>query len=425
MTQSGGTPREEWRRHWPLVIASTAGFSFPATATYSLGLFMDPLNAEFGWSRSDVSSGLFVLSVVAVLFAPAVGALIDRFGPRRIGIPGIILAMISIASFSLANGSIPQWLGLWFVFSVAVLFAKPTVWSAAVSNAFSAGRGLALGVVLCGTAISQTLTPIIAQQLIDHHGWRFAYRAIAAGWGGLVLVLLLLFFHDAGRGAQRSKAGQGQARTAVALPGLTFGEALRSRQLAQIAAAITIGSLVSVGISIHLVPILGEAGLSRGQAAQLAGLAGIAGIAGKLLTGGLLDRFRGNLVPFISFALPAAAQSLLYQKSASVPLAAVTVVLMGYAAGAAAQSGTYLVTRYGGMRSFGKIYGIIVSLIGLSLGIGPWVTGKMFDISGDYSMVLLIGIPGNILAGLLVIGLGPYPKFEPVPPLVEGNAALA
>ena len=70
MTQSGGTPREEWRRHWPLVIVSTAGFSFPATATYSLGLFMDPLSAEFGWSGGDISSGLIVLSVVAVLFAP-------------------------------------------------------------------------------------------------------------------------------------------------------------------------------------------------------------------------------------------------------------------------------------------------------------------------------------------------------------------
>jgi MFS family permease len=414
MAEQTPTALSEWKRHWPLAMSATIGFTFSPMATYSLGLFMEPLSKEFGWSRATISSGLIVLSVFAVLFTAPVGALIDRFGARRNAIPGVILGMVAVFALSQANGSPVQWLMLWVFYAVASLFIKTTVWCTAVSKAFFTSRGLALGVVLCGSGLSQSLTPIVAQQLIDGYGWRTAYQLLALGWGGLVLALLLLFFHDvrpASAAAAKLPADVGTAPAEV-LPGYTFRQAMRTRPILQICAAVLVGSVVSTGIAVHLVPIIVDAGLSRAEAAGIAGLAGLSAIAGKLLTGALLDRFRGNLVPFASFSLPSVGLAMLLLPNPAGLLVAVAVVILGFSAGSTTQSSAYLVTRYAGLRSYGAVLGVVSSIIGLTLGFGPWFAGKVFDVTGSYDLILTLGIPCTLAAGALLIGLGAYPEFK-------------
>ncbi len=409
MTDPPLTALGEWKRHWPLALSATAGFTFGPVATYSLGLFMEPLEQEFGWQRAEISSGLIVISIFAILFTAPVGALIDRFGARRNAIPGIMLCMVALGALSMANGSLTQWMALWIVLAVASLFIKTTVWCSAVSKAFSASRGLALGVVLCGSGLSQSLAPIVAQQLIDGFGWRQAYQMLALGWGGLVLVLLLLFFRDAGGASAPAKPGE--ADPPAALPGYSFREAMRTRPILRICGAVLIGSAISVGIAVHLVPIIVDTGLSRGQAAGIAGLAGLSAIAGKLLTGVLLDRFRGSLIPFASFSLPAIGMAMLLLPASGIWLTGLAVMILGFAAGSTTQSQAYLITRYAGLRSYGAVLGIASSIIGLTLGFGPWFAGRVFDVTGSYSLVLMLGVPFTLAAGALLIGLGPYPVF--------------
>ena len=413
MTRQTQSALEEWKQHWLLAAVSLVGFTYSPVATYSLGLFMEPLQREFGWERSQISMGLFVNALFAVLFTTPVGALIDRYGARRNAIPGIMLGMVGLGALSFANGSLVQWVALWTFYAMATLFIKTTVWCAAVSKAFSASRGLAIGVVLCGSGLSQSLTPIIAQRLIDGFGWRHAYQLLALGWGGLVLVLLLLFFHDFGPNNVPAKS-EGAA-PATALPGYTFREAIRTRPIQQICGAVLVGSIISVGIAVHLVPILIDTGLSRGAAAGIGGLAGLSAIAGKLLTGVLLDRVRGSLVPFLSFALPSAGMAMLLLPHPGIWLAAFAVMVLGFSAGSVTQSQAYLITRYAGLRSYGAVLGVASSIIGATLGFAPWFAGKVFDVTGSYHLVLLLGIPCTLAAGALVIGLGAYPVFEREP----------
>lgn len=415
------TAKAEWQRHWPLAFVSTAGLTFSPIAVYSLGLMMEPLQQEFGWSRGDISAGMIVVSIFAILFSSPVGAVIDRFGARRVALPGMLAGMIGIAALSLANGALWQWMALWVFYAIAALFIKTTLWCAAVSKAFFASRGLALGVVLCGTAISQTLTPKVAQLLIDNFGWRSAYQILGLGWGGLLLVLLFLFFHDVRGAAPSGKAAADSAPAAV-LPGYTFAEAMRTRQIVQVIGAGAVSSIVGVGIAIHIVPILVETGQSRSDAATLAGLFGLSMIAGKLITGSLLDRFQGNLVPFVSYALPVVGMVILLAGTGATVAAVLAVAVIGYAGGATAQSSAYLITRYGGLKSFGAILGINSSVIGLAMGFGPWFAGKVFDMTGSYHLVLLAAAPLYVIAGLLVIGLGPYPDFAA---RREGSPSLA
>ena len=395
-----------------MVASAMAGLSFATVAVYSMGLFMEPLSREFGWSRAQMSLGLSIVALFAVPLSPFAGALIDRWGSRRLGIPGVILSALAFAAFSLASGSLKQWYALWVGYAVVAIAIKTTVWTAAVSSVFQSSRGLALAVVLSGAALSQTLTPLTAQWLIDGYGWRHAFLWMGLGWGAFVLVLLLPFFFDA-RDHERRQAASAQASGArPVLTGLTLAEGIRSPALLRIAAALFITSALGVAVTVHKVPILTQTGLSRESAAHIAALAGIAGITGKLLTGWMMDRWQSGWIGGVSVSLPALACLMLLDAIRTPTLIVVAMMIFGYSAGAYLQVCTYLTTRYGGLRHFGKIFGIMAGLMALATGIGPIVAGMVYDHFGNYTALMLAGIPMALLSGWLVGGLGPYPTWQ-------------
>jgi MFS family permease len=408
MSGQPGAAAKEWRAHWPVVLSGGIGLSFFSVVTYSLGMFIGPLEKEFGWSRALISFGLSIFSFVAFLGGPFVGALIDRYGARRIAIPGMALSAAAFAGFSLANGSEIQWYVLWVIYGLMALAIKTTVWSAAVSSLFKSSRGLALALMLSGSALGQSLAPLTANWLINSHGWREAYRWIGGGWGGLALVLILLFFVDARGNSRRS--GTAEVATST-LPGITVREALRNAPVLRICIANLFLALLGSGVSVHLAPILIETGLTRSGAAEIAATAGIAGIAGKLITGWLLDRVQGSIVPVSSFLLQAIGFALLLNRLHSPTAVLLGVLALGYSSGAGLQVSTYLISRYAGLRNFGKIYGTLGSMLMLGTGIGPIIAGRVHDVTGHYTVHLLIAIPVALISAFAFAGLGPYPTF--------------
>ena len=406
---SSPSPAEEWRAHWTLVLAATVGMSFHSVMSHGLGLFMEPLQNEFGWSRSQISLGLTIAAMLSLPLSPVVGAMVDRWGARRLALPGVVLSAGAIACFSTLSGSVAQWLGLWLGYALVAMLLKTTIWSAAVSSTFNASRGLALAFALSGTAIAQVVVPPLAQYLIADFGWRTAYAVLGGGWGGLTFVLLFLFFFDA-RDRQRLRREESSDQAEMGV-GLGFREAFRNVALLRIAAATLISCLLNIAILVHQVPILVENGVARDHAAYLASLAGVAGIVGKIVTGWLLDRVGGGWVGGISLSVPALGFLLILEPMGTSAAVVLAMILIGYAAGTSLQICAYLTTRYGGMRNFGKIFGVMASLIAVGGGLGPTVAAAVHDTFGSYVPLLLVSIPASVISGLLIVGLGPYPDW--------------
>ncbi len=143
-----GAALAEWRRHWPLVITSMFSFSLVAMGSVSFGAFLQPLQASFHWTRVEATYGLLLYSLVSIVGQPVVGRLIDRFGPRPIGLAGIVAGGVTFALFGTATGSVGLWIGLWLLYSLAAQMMLMPVWMAAVASEFEAGRGLALAATL-------------------------------------------------------------------------------------------------------------------------------------------------------------------------------------------------------------------------------------------------------------------------------------
>jgi predicted MFS family arabinose efflux permease len=414
------TAAQEWRANWTLVLAASVGFSFFSVLLAAVGLFMGPLGEEFGWSKTTLSAGPSIATITTALLGPFLGMLVDRYGTRRFVLPGLILTIAAISAFSLVTGVAWQWYLLWFIFGFFSVSIKSTAWTAAVVGVFKQSRGLALGLVLAGTAVTSIIVPPLGNWLITEFGWRLAFVYLAVGWGGVTFLLCLLFFFDIHDKKHESvEAAAADAAAQARLPGLTRREGLRDTALWRLALSNFLVMLLTMGLSIHLFPILTEAGISRASAAWLLSLSGIAGIAGKLATGVMLDKFRPNWIGGLTLGACALAFALLIDGIRSPVMIVIAMLVNGYAFGTKTQITGYMTANYAGMKSFGFLYGIMSALMALASGLGPFMAGYMYDQSGGYGPFLIVGTIGCAIGGLLMISLPPKRHFPE-----EDEAAL-
>ena len=408
--------RAEWRQYWPLVIAASLAFSFTSVMTAAAGLFMQPLGEEFGWSRTLLSSGMSISAVSTFFLSPFGGLLIDRIGTRRLALPGLALMALTIASLSLLNGSVTMWFAIWTVYALAALATKSTVWTAAVASAFDAGRGLAMGLVLSGSALAQGIIPPLTNWLIATQGWRMAFIWLGLGWGSLALLLCLFWLYDGYDASRKARAANPDAAKGKSLmsdaPGLSVEEAWRSPALWRIAISTFVIMVVTIALVVHQIPLLQSIGVERTTAAFYAGIAGLTGVAGKLVTGWLLDRYAARWVGGLTLAATSLTFILLLLPDRSTAIIFLAMLINGYAAGTKLQIAGYLTSAYSGMKNFGLIFGTMASLIAAGSGLGPLMAGFLFDLYGNYEIYLWIGVIGTLISAWLIFGLSDYPDWR-------------
>lgn len=407
----GPKPSNEWQQGWKLILASLVGFGFYSVLIYSMGLFMQPLADEFGWSRSQISAGMSISAILAIPLSPVVGGMIDRWGSRRLALPGLILMTGAVSAFSLTNGSTTQWLILWTIYALCGLGVKATIWISAVTGVFTTSRGLALAIVMTGAAFAQIIVPPSAQWLIAEYGWRMAWIGLGLGWGVPSLLLSYLFLFDAHDRKQQTAARDTEP-TPETLVGLTVRQAACDRNLWLIAGSTIIMMMLTVGVLVHQVPLLTDVGLSREDAAWLASLSGIGGIAGKLITGCLMDRTRPNIVSGATMGVAAFGFLFLMEPFRSMPVIVGCAFIIGYSSGAKLQITAFLTGRYAGMKHFGIIFGVMSSLITVGSALGPIMAGAIYDRYGNYDMLLNIGVVGALIAGIALMILGKQPDWS-------------
>jgi MFS family permease len=412
MGQDQKAAAREWKANWPIVVGATAGITFSPVPTASMGFFIDPLHAQFGWTVAAISSGLTIQSIASTFLTPVAGGLADRFGARWVATPSIFMAALAFAAISQVTGAAWQWTAIWIVYSLVSLGTRSAVWSAAISKSFAANRGLALGIVLAGLAVTQAVAPIVARWLIDNHGWRTGYLGLGLGWGGLVAMAVLLLFRPPKDGSPATPDAATHRPTL--LGGLTLPQAIVDHRVLRIALAILLQSIAGGAVNVHLVKILGAHGISRSDSAMVAAVYGIATVIGQVSVGRLLDRYTSRLIPFACFTTPALAYLLLAQGSSLLWPAFLAAILIGLGGGASLAAAAYLTSRYAGVLHYGKIFGIISSMLGLAGGLGPLLAGHIFDATGSYALLLSTSIGLVLVSGFSVLGLGPYPNFLPV-----------
>lgn len=405
----------EWSKSWKVVAVSFLAMSISVTHLYSFGIFLPSLEKDFAWSRTEATLGLTIMSVMSVCLSPFVGVLIDRYGSRRIGVPGILIYCLAIAGLSYAGPSIVSWWIAWIFVAFGSLSIKPTVWTAATATLFTERRGVAIAIVLCGTGLGSTMVPLLAAMALEQLGRQNALLALAAVDAVIALPLAWLYFYDARDQSRRQKPAVAARRPDRALrqTGRMIPAEMTSSRFIKLA-IISLGSAIgATAMVIPFVPIMTEKGLSVTHAAATAGLIGIGAISGRLGAGFLLDRLSGTLIGFCSFVPQSVGCAILLYFTTDHIVAAVIAFLLGLGMGAATCSIAYMTSRHFDLHHYGLIFGTFVGIQSLGAGLGPLFSGFVHDRFGGYGVVTTLTIPMFLLCSILIGTLGKYPPLTP------------
>jgi predicted MFS family arabinose efflux permease len=394
------TARQEWGAYWTLAFSAFVGYSSASLYTFMLGPLMSPLAQEFGWSRVQITSGLALVNACSSLGSPLVGSMVDRLGPRRIGLFGVPLLCGSLALLATATGSMANWIGLWALIALTFQGVNGTIWASAVASRFQASRGLALAIMLSGAAVSTALAPLIMTRLTQEFGWRTAVAVTPGIWGAVALPILFLFF----RGAQDvGAADRAETRAAAEkLPGLHLHEALRLPSFYQLLGAAFLFAVCILGSAVHFVPMLTGAGAAPMIAASAASMIGIFSIVGRLGAGLLLDRLPAPLVGAGAALVPVAGAGVLLWGGLGEPGYFLAAAAFGLTLGSEFDLMSYLAARQFGLKKYGAILGAFLGAIAFGGVVGPLAAGAVFDRFGDYSAFMMLMVALMVAASALI-----------------------
>jgi OFA family oxalate/formate antiporter-like MFS transporter len=401
----------EFRLGWKVLLASMLGVMCGASPIpfNTIGFFIGPLNAEFGWTFRDISIGITIFGVLASFLAPVFGAMADRFGVRPVALASLVAFGLAFASFAFTPASLTGFYALWVIVGLVGIGSTPVTWSRAVNLWFYRNRGLALGITLIGTSLAAMIVPPLTVWAIGEFGWRMAYPIIALLPLLVALPVGLLFFREP---TADERPPELAAADGAALAGMTLREAIRGYRFWVIFLSILLVAFAYGGAHIHLPQMLKAQGFETGQAAIVMSSLGFSILFGRLFTGFLLDRFWAPAVTFPILCLPAVSCLLLSGDSLTLPLAFVAAMFLGFAAGAETDLVAYLAGRYFGMAHYGKIYGMLYMPFGIASAISPAVYGAVRDNTGSYAPILQVALFLFIAGAVLLLLLGRYPDFS-------------
>ena len=370
-----------------------------------VGFLFDPLNAEFGWNKQQVSIGITVFGVTAALLAPAYGWAADRIGVRKVALWSLAAFVLTFSALALTPPSLAGFYALWFLVGLVGIGSTPVTWSRAISTWFVKNRGLALGIMLIGTSVAAMVVPRIAVAANEAWGWRAMFPAVALLPLLIALPFGLVYFRDP-RPDERPAA---VTNADGSESGMTFKQAMRTRQFWLLWLSIFIVALAYGGIFIHLPPIMKDHGIGMATAAAVMGVVGIGLMAGRLVVGLLLDRIWGPLVGFPALCLPALGCYFLMGTGQDHALLTFAAFLFGFVGGVESDLIAYLAARYFGMAHFGRIYGMLYMPFGLCSAISPVLYGSVRDKLGSYDPILQAAAIAFVGGGALLLMLGRYP----------------
>lgn len=397
-----------YRGWWVVAAAFMAAAINIGSSQYAFGLFIEPLEDTFGWSRTQISAALS-FSAIGSITAPVVGRVLDRYGARPVMVVSLSLIAVSYVLRPLMTE-------LWHWYALSVLqylaFSGAAMLPAGrlVGMWFRRTRGRVMGITMMGNNFGGLFLPPVAGLIIATSSWRVAYLAIATialltVTFSLVVVSETVPAEDSGRGKRpvRSQPGAGLRR--IELTGVTLRDAMRTRSFYILMGAFLVGTLPFAMLLPQMIPHLTNEGFSVTAASLALSVLAAFGMGGKLAFGLLAERISALRAMMLSFS-GLGAVSLIMGTTGSSLIMWPSVPLFGLFMGAFGTLSVLLVQDNFGLRYYGSISGAMNVVTAISFAVGPLVVGISFDATESYRVAFAI-VAAAMALGVILLSQAP------------------
>src|ERR1700733_8709183 len=360
---------EEIRRNYGFLLASTIGVGTSSTIflIYSIGVFVKPLSAAFGWSRQEVFGALTAATLGTLPASFVAGWLADRIRNWQLVAASQFALGAGCFAFGCATSNIWLFYGLYWLVAVASAGALAITFARMLSLRFFRWRGVAMGLALSGSGVCGLLLPPYAAFFIREFGWRGGYYALGLIPLCVALPATLILMRGDNRAPTPFRVAE--PVSIYDIHGIAFRDALFGVRFWLMLVAFFLVNGAAVGVITKFVPHLLDKGYKLESAARLGSLFGLFSIVGRIGIGALMDRLWVPVIAFILLSAAALATTALAFVNLQFEGFVVLIAIIGIATGAEVDFLSFLVPRYFGLKALGTIYGCIFALFNLSAGI--------------------------------------------------------
>jgi MFS family permease len=387
--------------HYRWVIVGAGGLlgCVAIGAMFALPVFLTPVAAETGWSRTGISSAMTIGFLTMAVGSVGWGAFSDRYGPRPAALIGAVLLAAGLA----LSGQARELWQFQLVFGLLVGLSAAAVLApmmAAVTGWFDTQRSLAVSLVSAGMGMAPMTMAPFAAWLIAHHDWRHAYLILA----GLVLALMLPTALLVRRPPAQAAGG---APGETAPSEMTVAQALRSPQYLILIATNFACCATHSGPIFHTVSYAISCGVPAIAAVSIYSVEGFAGLFGRIGFGLAGDRFGAKRVLVAGLfvqALGALAYGFVRELDGFYAVAA----LFGFTYAGVMPLYAVLARENFPMRMMGLVIGSSGMAGSLGMALGPLLGGWIYDAYASYFWLYLVSFALGIGASLIAATFRPF-----------------
>jgi MFS family permease len=375
-------------------------FSLIGIMFYGLPFFYDFWVKDFGWTRATVTSGIAMGKIiVGPIFGFAAGWIIDRFGPKRLMLSGIVMGGIALIGLGTMT-SLWQFYLFYFFNALGYMCGGPLPNQVLISRWFTKSRGRAMGVAYLGVGIGGMLVPQIARWLNMEFGWHEALVLLGILMIAIAFPVAWFVRENPDEASSKEdkalKADHSGVSIAHVLKGWPF-------YLLVIGSMCSIGAVSGTSQNLKLFFSL-DLNYTQAEAANVMSIVLGSSIIGRLFMGWLADRIAKKYVMILIYALVAAAIPLLY--AATTPgVIYIFAFLFGVALGGDYMIIPLMAAELFGVRVMGRVMGLVITADGLGEAFGPMLAAYLRDTTKSYAngfaALIILAIIGTVAISFL------------------------
>ncbi len=394
-TQTDTTAPRRSSQTYILMTAFLALFAIVGFAYYGLPFFYDFMIADYGWSRTEVTSGNALGKLlVAPLFGFVAGWMIDRYGPRRLMISGSLMMGTALIGLSFSST-----LGMFYLFyifnALGYVFGGPLPCQVLISRWFDKNRGKAMGIAYLGIGAGGALVPLISAGLENEFGWKMALGAL-----GVLIILIALPMAWFIKEPRINVVKTGNIEKMVPMKTI-----LRNPNFYLLA----LGSMCSIGavggVGQHLKLYLRDLDFSQSEAAHVMSFVLLSSLIGRVLMGWLADLIKRKYVMILIYLIVATAIPLLLVPDFTGRIY-IFAVIFGIGLGGDYMIIPLMAGDLFGVRALGRTMGIILVADGIAESSFPMLVGYLYNettksYSVGFIVLICLALTGAILVSFL------------------------
>jgi MFS family permease len=389
------------------------------------GVFIVPLQKEFGWSTAEISSALSIRFILFGLMAPFAAALMNRYGLRNVALSAQLIVVSGLVA-SLAMTKVWQLMLLWgVVIGIGTGMTALVLGATIAARWFVARRGLVVGIMTASVATGQLVFLPLLASLTERFGWRVALSLVCVMLGVSAFLVLLMMrdrpsdvglrpFGDEGKEPLPAPPPNTAPIMAAALG--TLRDASKSPVFwALFFTFFVCGASTNGLVQVHLIPMCLDFGIPQVQAAGLLAAMGIFDFFGTIMSGWLSDRYDNRYLLFWYYGLR--GLSLIFLPFSDFSFYGLSIFAMFYGLDwiATVPPTVRLTAQKFGPERANLVFGWIFAGHQLGAGTAAFGAGLSRTLLQSYLPAFFIAGALCVFASLIVLALSRQPKAEPKP----------